>query len=48
MTAEHPKSRELLELARICAHQARVTRDPGVAAERRRMAEEYQKRTAEL
>jgi hypothetical protein len=40
------KYRKLLEMAKTCAHQAQVTRDPAVAAELRRMAAEYLQRAA--
>jgi hypothetical protein len=38
----------LLELARICLEQARITQAPNVAAELRRMAKDYQRRAALL
>jgi len=39
---------ELVELARTCLHQSRITLDKEVAAELRRMAEAYQRRAADL
>jgi hypothetical protein len=39
---------ELVELAKMCAHQARVTMAKDVADELRRMAREYQQRAADL
>jgi hypothetical protein len=47
MVGDPVRFQELLELAKICAHQARVTTDPAVASELRRMAQEYRKRAAE-
>jgi len=48
MEVDLARYRELVDLARTCAHQARVTRDPAVANELRRMAEEYRQRAAEF
>jgi hypothetical protein len=39
---------DLVELAKICAAQARATRDSEVAAALRRMAKDYQVRAAAL
>jgi hypothetical protein len=39
---------ELVEFARMCADQARITMAKDVAGALRRMAEEYQQRAAEL
>jgi hypothetical protein len=43
-----PTPDDLLELANICARQARAAKSRAAAAELRRMAKEYQKRAAEL
>jgi hypothetical protein len=48
MDDERARYRDLVELARICAYQARVTKDRNVAAELQRMANEYKQRAAEL
>jgi hypothetical protein len=37
-----------IELARICIAHSRVTASPEVAADLRRIAEEYRKKTADL
>jgi hypothetical protein len=39
---------DLVELARICIEQARKAKNKTVAAELRRMADEYQRRAGEL
>jgi hypothetical protein len=39
---------DLIELARICAEQARATKAPDAADELRRMAKEYERRAAKL
>jgi len=39
---------ELVEFARMCADQARITMAKDVAGALRRMAKEYQQRAAEL
>ena len=39
---------ELVDLARTCVYQGKVTKAQEVAAEFRRMAKEYQKRAADL
>ena len=39
---------DLVELAQLCAYQAKVTKSRDVAEEFRRMAKEYQRRAAQL
>jgi hypothetical protein len=39
---------DLVQLARICLEQARKAKDKAVAAQLRRMADDYQKRAGEL
>ena len=39
---------DLVELAKICLGQARITKSRTVAAELRHMAKDYQKRATEL
>jgi len=39
---------DLVQLARICLRQARISRTPEVALAFRRMAEEYQEKAANL
>jgi len=39
-----PAYKDLIELAKICARQARAASNPAVAEELRRLAREYQKR----
>jgi hypothetical protein len=48
MVIDQTKYDELVELAQTCAYQARATKDREVAAELRQMAQEYQRRAAEL
>ena len=43
-----PNYDELVELARICWHQAHLTQADEVARELRRMAHEYQQKAAKL
>jgi hypothetical protein len=43
-----PTYTDLLELAKICARQARASANPEVAQELRRLAREYQKKAADL
>ena len=43
-----PTYRDMVELAKICARQARVASNPEVAQELRRLAQEYQKKAADL
>ena len=43
-----PTYKDMVELAKICARQARACSNPEVAQELRRLAKEYQKRAAHL
>jgi hypothetical protein len=43
-----PSYRDMVELAKICARQARAASNPEVALELRRLAKEYQKKAADL
>jgi hypothetical protein len=43
-----PSKSDLIELARICLKQARLTKKRVVTAALRRMAKEYQRRAAQL
>jgi hypothetical protein len=43
-----PTYNDLVELARICLRQARLTANPAVADELRQMAKDYQRRAAVL
>jgi nitrate reductase assembly molybdenum cofactor insertion protein NarJ len=43
-----PTYTDLVELAKICARQARTTSNREVAQELRRLAKEYQKKAADL
>jgi hypothetical protein len=43
-----PTKSDLVELARICLKQPRVTKNAVVVAALRRMAKEYQRRAAQL
>ena len=44
----NPRYTELVELAKTCLFQAKITMAKDVAAEFRRMAREYQRRAADL
>ena len=43
-----PTYSDMVELAKICARQARAASNPEVAQELRRLARDYQKRAADL
>jgi len=43
-----PIKSDLIELARICLEQARLTKSANVMAALRRMAKEYRRRAAQL
>ena len=43
-----PSYSDMVELAKICVRQARVSTNPEVVRELRRLAKEYQKRAADL
>jgi hypothetical protein len=43
-----PTYKDMVELAKICARQARAASNPEVAQELQRLAKEYQKKAADL